>query len=53
MRPLRLDIDNWRWVRVPFFIRTGKRLAATQTEIRLVVQEPAANRVRPSIARTP
>jgi glucose-6-phosphate 1-dehydrogenase len=33
---LRLDIDNWRWSGVPFFIRTGKRLAATQTELRLV-----------------
>ena len=36
---LRLDIDNWRWSGVPFFIRTGKRLAATQTELRLVLKE--------------
>src|SRR4051812_31696691 len=28
---LRLDIDNWRWSGVPFFIRTGKLLPATQT----------------------
>ena len=33
---LRLEIDNWRWSGVPFFIRTGKRLPVTQTEIRLV-----------------
>jgi glucose-6-phosphate 1-dehydrogenase len=33
---LRLDVENWRWAGVPFFIRTGKRLAATQTELRLV-----------------
>ena len=33
---LRLDIENWRWAGVPFFIRTGKRLPATQTELRLV-----------------
>jgi glucose-6-phosphate 1-dehydrogenase len=33
---LRLDIDNWRWSGVPFYIRTGKHLAATQTEVRLV-----------------
>ena len=33
---LRLEIDNWRWAGVPFFIRTGKALAATQTELRLV-----------------
>jgi len=33
---LRLEIDNWRWSGVPFFIRTGKRLSMTQTEVRLV-----------------
>ena len=33
---LRLDIDNWRWAGVPFFIRTGKCLPMTQTELRLV-----------------
>jgi glucose-6-phosphate 1-dehydrogenase len=33
---LRLEIDNWRWAGVPFFIRTGKRLPVTQTELRLV-----------------
>jgi glucose-6-phosphate 1-dehydrogenase len=33
---LRLAIDSWRWSGVPFFIRTGKRLPATQTEVRLV-----------------
>ena len=33
---LRLDIDNWRWSGVPFFIRAGKRLPVTQTEVRLV-----------------
>ena len=33
---LRLSIDNWRWSGVPFFIRTGKRLPATQTELRLI-----------------
>ena len=30
---LKLSIDNWRWANVPFYIRTGKRLAAKQTEI--------------------
>jgi len=25
---LRLTIDNWRWAGVPFYLRTGKRLAA-------------------------
>src|SRR6478672_13454320 len=37
---LRLDINNWRWAGVPFFIRTGKRLQATQTELRLVFKQP-------------
>jgi glucose-6-phosphate 1-dehydrogenase len=37
---LRLDIDNWRWAGVPWFIRTGKRLPVTQTEVRLVFKRP-------------
>jgi glucose-6-phosphate 1-dehydrogenase len=37
---LRLDIDNWRWSGVPFFIRTGKCLPVTQTELRLVFRHP-------------
>jgi len=37
---LRLQIENWRWAGVPFFIRTGKRLAVTQTELRLVFIHP-------------
>jgi len=37
---LRLEIDNWRWSGVPFFIRAGKRLPVTQTEVRLVFSEP-------------
>jgi len=30
---LKLNIDNWRWAGVPFFIRTGKRLPRRVTEI--------------------
>lgn len=30
---LKLNIDNWRWAGVPFYIRTGKRLAKRHTEI--------------------
>jgi glucose-6-phosphate 1-dehydrogenase len=37
---LRLEIDNWRWSGVPFFLRTGKRLPTTQTELRLVFKRP-------------
>ena len=37
---LRLDIESWRWAGVPFFIRTGKRMPVTQTELRLVFKHP-------------
>jgi glucose-6-phosphate 1-dehydrogenase len=37
---LRLEVDTWRWAGVPFFIRTGKRLPITQTELRLVFRRP-------------
>jgi glucose-6-phosphate 1-dehydrogenase len=30
---LRAEIDNWRWAGVPFFLRTGKRLARRSAEI--------------------
>jgi glucose-6-phosphate 1-dehydrogenase len=30
---LKLQIDNWRWAGVPFYLRTGKRLATRATEI--------------------
>lgn len=30
---LKLLIDNWRWADVPFYLRTGKRLASRDTEI--------------------
>ena len=37
---LRLEIDNWRWSGVPFYIRTGKCLPATETEVRLIFKHP-------------
>jgi len=37
---LRLEIDNWRWAGVPWFIRTGKCLPVTQTELRAVFRHP-------------
>jgi glucose-6-phosphate 1-dehydrogenase len=30
---IRADIDNWRWARVPFYLRTGKRLQERLAEI--------------------
>jgi glucose-6-phosphate 1-dehydrogenase len=50
---LRLEIDNWRWAGVPFFIRTGKRLPVTQTELRLVFRRPPQLRFLSSSARAP
>ena len=37
---LRLDIDSWRWSGVPFYLRTGKRLAATALEAVIEFREP-------------
>ena len=37
---LRLEVVNWRWAGVPFFIRTGKRMPVRQTELRLVFKHP-------------
>jgi glucose-6-phosphate 1-dehydrogenase len=37
---MRLEIDNWRWAGVPWYIRTGKRLPVTQTELRAVFRHP-------------
>jgi len=37
---MRLEIDNWRWAGVPFYIRTGKHLPITQTELRLIFRRP-------------
>ncbi len=37
---LRLHIENWRWSGVPFFIRAGKELPVTQTEVRILFKHP-------------
>ena len=36
----RFEIDNWRWHGVPFYLRTGKALAAQFTEINIVFKRP-------------
>ncbi|KAB0678492.1 glucose-6-phosphate dehydrogenase [Aureimonas leprariae] len=41
---LKLTIDNWRWAGVPFYLRTGKRMAARRTEIALHFR-PAPTRI--------
>ena len=35
---LRLAVDNWRWAGVPFYLRTGKRLARKVTEIAVTLK---------------
>jgi glucose-6-phosphate 1-dehydrogenase len=37
---LRLDVDNWRWAGVPFWVRTGKRLPRRVTEVLLQFRRP-------------
>jgi glucose-6-phosphate 1-dehydrogenase len=37
---IKLEIENWRWQGVPFFIRTGKRLPKKVTEIAVVFKKP-------------
>ncbi len=37
---LRLDIDNWRWAGVPFFLRSGKKMARKLTEVVIQFKTP-------------
>jgi glucose-6-phosphate 1-dehydrogenase len=37
---LTLGIDSWRWAGVPFFIRAGKHLPTTATEVRVTLRRP-------------
>ena len=36
---VRLNVENWRWAGVPFYLRTGKRLARKVTEIAVTLKE--------------
>ncbi len=36
---IRVDVDNWRWNGVPFYLRSGKRLPKRYTEIVIVFKE--------------
>jgi glucose-6-phosphate 1-dehydrogenase len=36
---MRLEIDNWRWAGVPFYIRTGKHLSRRNTEIAICFKQ--------------
>ena len=37
---MRIHLDSWRWSGVPFFIRAGKRLPATATEVVVNLRRP-------------
>ena len=50
---LQLRVDNWRWSGVPFFIRTGKNLPQTVTELRIVFKNPPRLGFLPEGTRRP
>jgi glucose-6-phosphate 1-dehydrogenase len=37
---LKLEVQNWRWADVPFYLRTGKRLPKRATEIAIQFKQP-------------
>ena len=39
---LELRVESWRWAGVPFYIRAGKSLATTATEVRVQLKAPPA-----------
>jgi glucose-6-phosphate 1-dehydrogenase len=47
---LRTEVNNWRWAGVPFYLRTGKRLAARQAQI-VVNFRPVPHPIFPGSAR--
>jgi glucose-6-phosphate 1-dehydrogenase len=48
---LRLEIDNWRWVGVPIYLRAGKALPARVTEVRLFLHRTPALSFLPNPTR--
>jgi glucose-6-phosphate 1-dehydrogenase len=45
---VRLHIDSWRWEGVPFFIRAGKAMKTTVTEVDIVFKQPPPMHIGPS-----
>ncbi len=43
---LKLQVDNWRWQGVPFYLRSGKALAAKLSEINIVFKRPPLDMFR-------
>ena len=56
---IKIMIDNWRWAGVPFYLRTGKRLASRQTEVAIhykpapynMFRDTAVDELTPNIVR--
>jgi glucose-6-phosphate 1-dehydrogenase len=44
---IRLELNNWRWAGVPFFLRTGKRLPKRATEIAIQFRLPPTGLFEP------
>jgi glucose-6-phosphate 1-dehydrogenase len=49
---MRVDIDNWRWAGVPFYLRSGKAMAQRRQVITLGLKEPTL-RMFPSVGHLP
>jgi glucose-6-phosphate 1-dehydrogenase len=47
---VRLHIDSWRWDNVPFFIRAGKCMPVTATEVLVTLKRPPLRKFRPEDA---
>jgi glucose-6-phosphate 1-dehydrogenase len=53
---MKLHVDNWRWAGVPFYVRTGKRMAMRHTEIAIqfrqapfmMFRDTSVNRLKPN-----
>ena len=50
---LRLHIDTWRWAGVPFYIRAGKKLPVTCTEVRVELSRPPQKVFKNDVAHPP
>ncbi|CAK9884828.1 MAG: Glucose-6-phosphate 1-dehydrogenase [Candidatus Erwinia impunctatus] len=50
---IRVDIDDWRWAGVPFYLRTGKRLPTKCSEIVVYFKNPALNLFKESWPELP
>ena len=47
---LRVEVDNWRWSGVPFYLRTGKAMAERRQTVTLVFRRPAVQMFRAAAA---